>query len=90
MVMLSCGTKWVHDRRFPPTTLTWNPTCVSVVKPLHFTSDELMKLSVAPLSNMTMTYCPWRVPRTQKIVHLGVPARAMVPPQCTSAAILSA
>ena len=68
---------------------TWIPTCVSIVKPLHFTSDELMKLTVAPLSSMTMTGCPWKVPHTQKIVHLEVPVRAMVPPRCTSATILS-
>lgn len=87
MVMLSCGTRWVHNRRFPLTTLTSNLECSSVAKPLHFTSDELMRLSVAPLSNMTMTRCPWRVPCTQKIVHLGVLARVMVPPWSTSTTI---
>ena len=50
MVMLSCGTKWVHDRRFLPNTLSWNLVCSSITKPLNFMSDELMKLSVAPLS----------------------------------------
>ncbi len=85
----SWGTRCVQGTSVPSATLTWNLACILVGKHLRFTKDEFMKFRVAPVSSMTMTLCPWRVSYTQDTVHLGLLAKAMVPPRCTNAAILS-